>query len=240
MRSDTSVLVVEDEADLADLICFNLQREGFQTKHAATGRQALRALRDSQPSAIVLDRMLPDISGDEVLAQARRGTTASTPILMLTAKAEESDQLVGFALGADDYMTKPFSIKVLVARIKALLRRRDLEAASPTRVFADGPFTLDVDRHQLTVHETPIELTATEFRLMRALMAARGRVLERSRLLDEVVGERAAVTDRTIDVHITALRKKIGKVEGDGAPQSWIQTVRGVGYTFRAPVGASN
>ena len=154
--------------------------------------------------------------------------TAGIPIIMLTAKAEESDQLIGFALGADDYITKPFSSKLVLARIAAIFRRMDAAETSP-EVLSAGPIRLDPERHEISVGGEPACVTATEFKLLRALMAGGGRVLNRGRLIDLVLGTGAAVTDRTIDVHITALRRKLGVA----AP--WIQTIRGVGYTFRKP-----
>jgi two-component system phosphate regulon response regulator PhoB len=229
MKKGKTILVVEDEADLADTLRYNLEREGYACRTAADGRTAVAELRRSPPDLILLDRMLPGMSGDEVLSQIRhehRG--ASIPVIMLTAKAEESDQLVGFALGADDYIPKPFSMKLLLARVAALLRRLEAGEADP-EVVSGGPITLDASRHEVTVEDRPVALTATEFRILRALMLANGRVLSRSQLIDNVLGTGVAVTDRTIDVHITALRKKLAD---QGA---WILTIRGVGYAFRNP-----
>lgn len=229
MRKGKTILVIEDEADLVDLLRYNLEKEGYVCRCATDGRAAMNELRRSAPDLILLDRMLPGISGDEVLSLIRHEERSSrTPIIMLTAKAEESDQLVGFALGADDYVVKPFSMKVLVARVSALLKRAEADEPEP-EVFSGGPISLDVGRHEVTVDAKPIALTATEFRVLRVLMAANGRVLSRSQMIDNVLGTGVAVTDRTIDVHITALRKKMGDA---GA---WIQTIRGVGYAFRQP-----
>jgi DNA-binding response OmpR family regulator len=164
-----------------------------------------------------------------VLSQVRHELRGGNiPVIMLTAKAEESDQLVGFALGADDYIPKPFSMKLVLARVGALLRRAEGDGPE-TEVFSAGPISLDVSRHEVTVDGKSVGLTATEFRVLRALMTAGGRVLSRSQMIDNVLGTGVAVTDRTIDVHITALRKKLGDA---GA---WIQTIRGVGYAFRQP-----
>lgn len=230
-----TILVVEDEQDLAELICFNLQRESYSTRYASTGDLALEQIRKSPPDLVVLDRMLPHVSGDEVASAMRKdSSTSQIPILMLTAKAEESDELVGFALGADDYVTKPFSMKVLLARISAMLRRGD-SPAQGVEVLREGPFELDRTRHELKVNHQLIGVTATEFRLLGVLMEASGRVLDRSALIDRVLGKSAVVLDRTIDVHITSLRKKVGFEQNEGNPAAWIQTVRGVGYSFRRP-----
>lgn len=229
MAKGKTILVVEDEADLADTLRYNLEREGYLCRTAADGRSAMAEIRRAAPDLILLDRMLPGMAGDEILSQVRHELRGGNiPVIMLTAKAEESDQLVGFALGADDYIPKPFSMKVLLARVNALLRRAEADGPEP-EIFAAGPIKLDVGRHEVTVEEKSVGLTATEFRVLRALMAANGRVLSRSQMIDTVLGTGVAVTDRTIDVHITALRKKLGNA---GA---WIHTIRGVGYAFRKP-----
>lgn len=227
--NSTHVLVVEDEADLADMISYHLSRDGYTCEIACSGNDAVEMIRRRRPDVIVLDRMLPGLSGDTVLSQLRRDPeTVNVPVIMLTAKSEESDELVGFALGANDYVTKPFSVKVLRARIAALLARRDA-AEQSTETLSEGPIRLDVAHHEVTVDGQRVHLTATEFRILSALMKARARVLNRGQLIDIIFGTTVAVTDRTIDVHITALRRKLG----DAA--TWIQTVRGVGYTFRPP-----
>ncbi len=229
MWNTKSILIVEDEADLAELLRFNLEREGYSARTVQDGRQVMPEVKRFPPELVILDRMLPGTAGDEIIALLKRDPrTAAIPILMLTAKAEESDQLVGFALGADDYVTKPFSIKLLLARVAALLRRAEPPEPEP-QILQAGPVRLDVGRHELMVDDIPVTATATEFRLLRALIAANGRVLSRGQLIDNVLGSSVAVTDRTIDVHITALRKKLGPAAG------WIQTIRGVGYTFRQP-----
>lgn len=224
-----TILIVEDESDLADLLKYNLEREGYGCRVVHDGNTAIAEIRRNPPNLVVLDRMLPGLSGDEVVAQIRRDSRISgTSVLMLTAKAEEADELVGFALGADDYIPKPFSMKLLIARIGALLRRAD-GASLDQEILAAGPIRLDSSRYEVTVDDEPVNLTTMEFRVLKALMAAGGRVLSRGDLIDRVLGPAVAVTDRTIDVHITALRKKLGPAA------VWIQTIRGVGYAFRQP-----
>lgn len=231
MGAAKRILVVEDEGDLREILCFNLQREGYLCEPAPDGANAIEQVRRKPPDLIILDRMLPGRSGDEVAAAVHRDQrTANIPIIMLTAKAEESDQLVGFALGAVDYVTKPFSMKLLLARVAAALRRGPAEVGGgDEKRFAVGPIVLDDSRHEVTVDGTSVSLTTTEFRILRALMAASGRVLDRSQLIDSVLGPTVAVTDRTMDVHIVGLRKKLGDAAG------WVQTIRGVGYAFRQP-----
>lgn len=229
MQHGKHILVVEDEVDLAEVIGFNLQREGYTFEHAANGNDALAAIERRRPDLLVLDRMLPRTTGDDVIVALKRDPQAARiPVIMLTAKADESDELVGFALGADDYITKPFSMKRLLARVGALLRRTD-DAESDTDVLSIGPLVLDQERHDVSVDGRPLQLTPTEFRLLHALMKADGRLLTRAQLIDAALGPDVAVVDRTIDVHVAALRKKLGEAAG------WIQTIRGAGYTFRSP-----
>ncbi len=229
MPAGKTILVVEDEADLADLVAFNLEREGYRCRIARDGNAALAELDRDLPDLIVLDRMLPGASGDTVLARLRRKSAgASLPVIMLTAKADESDELVGFALGADDYLTKPFSVKRLVARVGAVLRRRGDVEPEPASLRG-GPIQLDPGRREVRVDGVAVSTTATEFKLLRALMTASGRVLSRDQLIDTVLGHGVAVTDRTIDVHVAALRKKLGMASG------WVTTIRGAGYAFRSP-----
>ncbi|MFQ5493919.1 MAG: response regulator [Phycisphaerae bacterium] len=226
-----TILVVEDETDLRELIGFNLEREGYQCRRADDGDQAIAAIEQRIPDLVILDRMLPNLSGDEVLRRLKReDRTASIPVLMLTAKADESDELVGFALGADDYVTKPFSMKALLARVAALLRRsRDGRFHAKGAVLSSGPVTLDAERHSVSVDGAAVTLTATEFRLLRTIMSADGRLRSREKLIDAALGPDVAVVDRTIDVHIAALRRKLGPAA------KWVQTVRGAGYTWRPP-----
>lgn len=229
MQDGKTILVVEDEADLSEMIAFHLQQEGYECRRQFDGNSALAEVSRQPPDLIVLDRMLPRVSGDEVAMRLKRDPrTANIPIVMLTAKSEETDELVGFALGADDYIRKPVSMKVLTARVAAVLRRREANEENVERITI-GPITLDRSRHEVTVDQRQINLTATEFRLLATLMTARGRVLDRDQLIDAVLGSGVAVTNRTIDVHVAALRRKLDIASG------WIQTVRGVGYTFREP-----
>jgi len=231
MSVEGMVLVVEDEADLADLIRYNIEHEGYRCRCALDGEDGLAEARREPPDVLILDRMLPRMSGDQVISALRHDPkTAHVPILMLTAKAEESDELVGFALGADDYITKPFSMKLLLARIDALLRR-STASSSQLEVLNVGPLTLDRDRREMTLDGKIVALTATEFGVLWELIAAGGRVLSRDQLIDAVIGPSAVVTDRTIDVHVAALRKKIGRAA------TLIQTIRGVGYTLRRQSG---
>lgn len=230
MGQRQSILVVEDEADLAEMVRYNLEREGFACRWAADGVAAIEEVRRQRPDLVILDRMLPRKSGDEVAnAILRDRETADVPIIMLTAKAEETDQLVGFAMGAVDYVTKPFSMKVLVARVRAALHKGK-GAASDKDVLEAGPIVLNNERFEVTVSGEAVPVTATEFRILKTLMQGEGRVLDRTQLIDSVLGTTVAVTDRTIDVHIAGLRKKLGENAA-----AWVQTIRGVGYTFRDP-----
>ena len=231
MNSYKTVLVVEDESDLRELIGFNLEREGYRCALAADGDEAMGQIAKNVPHLVILDRMLPSVSGDEVLARLRRDDrTATIPVIMLTAKADESDELVGFAIGADDYVTKPFSMKALIARVGAQLRRAsDGVSNAEQPVLSSGPVTLDSERHSVTVEKSAVALTTTEFRLLREIMGADGRLRSRDQLISAALGPEVAVVDRTIDVHIAALRKKLGPAA------TWVQTIRGAGYTWREP-----
>jgi two-component system phosphate regulon response regulator PhoB len=219
-----SILIVDDERDLVDLLTINLQKAGYQTSAALNGRQALAALEVAHPDLILLDLMLPEISGIEVARRVRTDpATAQIPIVMLTAKGTEGDQLAGLTMGADDYIAKPFSMRVLLARVEAVLRRTAKPDAAP-RTFALSTIVLNTDTHQATVDGVPIKLTLTEFRLLCALIQASGRILSRSALMQRAMGPGVTVTERTIDVHVTSIRKKLGNHANK------IKTVRGVGY----------
>ncbi len=224
MSESRHLLVVDDEKDLLDLLAYNLRKAGHQVDTASTGLKALRAIADRKPDLIILDLMLPELSGTEVAGRVRSNPeTAAIPIIMLTAKAEEVDQLVGLTVGADDYVTKPFSVKVLLARVEAVLRRtaRPADAGEQMRL---GPVLVDMQTHEAFVDDVPVKLTLTEFRLLSSLIAGNGRVLSRPLLMSRAMGPGVTVTERTIDVHITALRKKLG------THAALIRTVRGVGY----------
>jgi len=219
------ILVVEDERQLADLLAYNLRREGYEVALAHDGREGLNKARAALPDAVVLDLMLPVLGGLEVCRELRAGErTRQIPVLILTAKAEETDQLVGFSLGADDYVTKPFSVKVLLQRVKALLRRADAPGGAADAVEHAG-VRVDRVRHEATVDGAGVDLTRTEFRLLECLLRQPGRVFTRAQLMDAAMGE-VAVLERTIDVHVKALRRKLGRPD-------LIETVRGVGYRFR-------
>jgi len=234
MKAARTILIAEDEADIRELIAFNLERESYVCRCAADGHHAIAELDTQVPDLVILDRMLPGASGDEVLTRMRHDPrTSAVPVIMLTAKADESDELVGFAIGADDYVTKPFSIKALVARVGALLRRAQgsTDDAS-TGIVRSGPVTLDPERQTVDVAGAAIMLTLTEFRVLQTLVVADGRLRSRDQLIDAALGMHVAVTDRTIDVHVAALRKKLGTAA------RWIQTIRGAGYAWRRPTEA--
>jgi len=221
------VLVVEDEPDIRDLIVLHLQREGFQVRTARNGADALRQVKASLPDLVVLDLMLPELDGLEVCRRLRRDVaTASLPVIMLTAKGDEADRVVGLELGADDYVTKPFSPKELVARVRAVLRRAR-PPEGPT-AFSVGGLSVDFGKRQTAVGGAPVALTPKEFDLLRALIEAHGRVLSREVLLDRVWGYARAgeIESRTVDVHVRRLRQKLG------AEGRRIVTAKSVGYRF--------
>ena len=221
------ILIIEDERGLTDVLSYNLQREGYDIIVAHDGQEGLRKAQMQLPDVVLLDLMLPGLDGLDVCRELRAGErTRNVPILMLTAKAEETDQVVGFSMGADDYVTKPFSVKVLLQRIKALQRRVDAgnEAAD---VIDHLGVRIDRVRHRASVEGTELDLTPTEFRLLECLLRQPGRAFSRPQLMDVAIGEGAIVLERTIDVHIKTLRKKLG------TKQDFIETVRGVGYRFR-------
>jgi phosphate regulon transcriptional regulator PhoB len=221
------VLIVEDEPDIRNLLVHHLTRDGFRCRTAATGLDALARVRAVPPDLVVLDLMLPEMTGLEVCRRLRADpATAAVPIIMLTAKADEVDRIVGLEMGADDYVPKPFSPKELVARVRAVLRRvHPGEAARPLTV---GTVSLDPARHLVTIASRPVELTPKEFDLLHALLEAGGRVLSREHLLNRVWGYARAdeIESRTVDVHIRRLRAKLGPEERR------IATIKGVGYRF--------
>ena len=224
MTDTKHILVVDDEKDLVELLVYNLHKQGYRTSIARTGRSAVDQAVSTPPDLIVLDIMLPELSGTEVASRLRTNpVTAEIPILMLTAKSDEVDQIVGLTVGADDYVTKPFSVKVLLARIDALLRR-SAKPATTARTIALGAIEINPETHEVTVSGELVKFTLTEFRLLAALIQAGGRVLSRTTLMARAMGPGVTVTERPIDVHMTSIRKKLGDLAGV------IKTVRGVGY----------
>jgi two-component system alkaline phosphatase synthesis response regulator PhoP len=223
------VLVVDDEKDIVELVAYNLGRNGYEAIVAYDGNEAMEVAAKELPELIILDLMIPGIDGTEVARRLKADSqTARIPIVMLTAKGEETDVVVGLTLGADDYVTKPFSMKVLLARVATVLRRTEgAGAAGEGGILKAGPLSVDTLKHEVQVDGETIRLTLTEFKLLSALLNARGRVLTRDQLMDKAMGTDVFVTDRAIDVHITAIRKKLGSA-------NWlVHTVRGVGYRLR-------
>lgn len=234
MSSSTSkhqVLVVDDEQDIRELIAYNLQKEGYKVHSVATGEEALDAMRRNPPDAVVLDLMLPGVDGRDVCKQLKQDPdTSVVPVIMLTAKSEDADIVSGLELGADDYVTKPFSPKVLIARLRAVLRRRNEDGAQSdeeTRLVIHG-ITIDVSRHEVFVDGAAVNLSATEFAILEFLARNPGWVFSRNKIIDSVKGKDYPVTERSVDVQILGLRKKLGEYG------RYIQTVRGVGYRLQA------
>jgi len=226
------ILIVEDEASFSEAISFLLGKEGYETEIAENGRVALEIFKRSTFDLILLDLMIPEVSGIDVCRAIR--TSSDVPIIMLTAKDSEVDKVVGLELGADDYVTKPYSSRELVARIKAVLRRGSSDesgATSDSIIQAAGRIRMDIDRHQVTVNEILINLPLKEFELLEFLMRNAGRVLTRGQLIDRVWGGDYYGDTKTLDVHIKRLRSKI---EDDPANPVLIQTIRGLGYKFEA------
>ncbi|HZB95942.1 MAG TPA: response regulator transcription factor [Herpetosiphonaceae bacterium] len=224
-----TILVVDDEPRIVEIARDYLQQAGFRALTAHDGDRALAIARSERPSLIVLDLMLPGLDGLDVMRALRRDPAlADIPVIMLTARVEEADKLVGLELGADDYLTKPFSPRELVARVRAVLRRTEAKP-SATSVLHFGDLTIDVDRRSVAVAGKPIELTATEFDLLRVLAEAPGRPFTRSQLVERVYDVAFAGYDRTVDAHIKNLRRKI---EPDPHDPRYIQTIYGVGYKF--------
>lgn len=222
------VLIIEDEADIQQLLSFHFQQGGFRVEVCGNGAEGLKKARERKPDLIILDLMLPGMDGLEVCRALKgAGDTKAIPVIMLTAKGEEIDKVVGFELGADDYLTKPFSPRELLLRAKAVLRRTQKAAGGEeTQQLRFGELLLDLSRHKVWISSQEIELTAIEFKLLRYLLETKGRVQTRDTLLDKVWGYDAFVTTRTVDTHVKRLREKLGKLE------SYIETVRGIGYRF--------
>lgn len=225
-----NVLVVDDEADLIELVSYNLGKEGFIVDSALDGENALSKLRKKRYDLLILDLMLPGIQGMELCRILRKDPeTARLPIIMLTAKGEELDKILGLEMGADDYMTKPFRPRELVARVKAILRRVPAERVSGEGRLKTGQLEIDKERYAVTLKGKLVQLSATEFRLLLYLAERKGKVFSREQLLDAVWRDEAFVEPRTVDVHIRRLRSQI---ENDPANPRYIKTLRGIGYFF--------
>ncbi len=227
MAAMKSILIIEDEKDIVDLIEYHLKQSGFSVISALDGPTGLERAKKKRPNLIILDLMLPGLGGKDICRALKSNPpTQSIPILMLTAKAEETDRLIGFELGADDYVTKPFSPKELVLRVKAILRRKDVDQEGE-KVIQIGDLLIDIDRHHVSIKQSPVRLTSTEFKLLVELASKKGRVQTREHLLDRVWGYTYEGYARTVDTHIRRLREKMGPF-GDS-----IETIRGIGYRFR-------
>jgi len=221
-----SILVIDDEKDIQKLLQYNLEKEGYQVSSAKTGEEGLELAKTKKPDCLILDLMLPGVDGLEVCKLLRAGKdTRHIPILMLTAKSSEVDQVVGLELGASDYITKPFSVKVLLARLKNIFRNSQGKKEEASFLKA-GDIILDKERQSVTVKGRPVSLTRLEFRILAFLMENPGRVFSREKLLNGAWGGEVFVVDRTVDVHVKSIRKKLGKF------RDVIETVRGSGYRF--------
>jgi phosphate regulon transcriptional regulator PhoB len=231
IHNGQKILIVEDEPDIRKLVQYNLEQERFKVVEAEDGEQALKLLQREKPNLVILDLMLPGLSGIELCKLLRqRSDTARLPILMLTAKAGEADRIIGLEMGADDYLGKPFSPREMVARVRALLRRADgAPLADAAALYSKGPLTIDFTTYEVSVRGKTVKLTLKEFELLRFLIQNPNRVLSRDQLLDRVWGGETFVTPRTVDVHVRRLRKAIEK---DDRNPKWILTLRGVGYKF--------
>ena len=219
------IFIVEDEPDLRDTLQFNFENEGFKVKSFPNGETFLETVKNDKPNLVILDLMLPGISGLDVCRDLRMNeVNENVAVVMLTAKSEEIDRIVGFELGADDYVTKPFSVRELILRVKVLLKKRSDDIDQNLLEF--GPIAMNLDAHDVSVEGKNILLTALEFKLLKHLLKRKGRVQTRDQLLGDVWGYSSEVTTRTVDTHIKRLREKLGK------PGELIQTIRGVGYRF--------
>jgi phosphate regulon transcriptional regulator PhoB len=229
MGNPNRVLVVDDETDLVELVSYNLRKDGFSVESASDGETALAKIRKGEYDLVVLDLMLPGIQGIELCRILRNDPkTAGLPIIMLTAKGEEVDRILGLEMGADDYITKPFSPRELVARVKAVLRR-SAEKTVTEDILKVGELEIDLEKYTVSVRGRPIKLSATEFKLLLFLAQKKGKVFSRDQLLDAVWRDEAFVEPRTVDVHIRRLRANI---EADPAHPKYIKTMRGIGYLF--------
>ena len=225
------IFIVEDEPDLRDTLSFNFENEGFKVSSFPDGEKCLTSVKKNKPDLIILDLMLPGINGLDVCREIRsEEENNDVSIIMLTAKGEEIDRIVGFELGADDYVTKPFSVRELILRVKVLLKKRS-DSQSAEKILEYGPIKMNLDAHSVLVDDIDVVLTALEFKLLKHLLKRRGRVQTRDQLLGDVWGYSSEVTTRTVDTHIKRLREKLGST-GD-----LIQTIRGVGYRFNNQSG---
>lgn len=229
--SASKIVVIEDEPDIQDVLEYNLRREGFEVRTADTGTEGLRAVAAERPDLVLLDLMIPEVDGLDVCRTLKNEPdTKDIPIIMVTAKSEESDVVLGLGLGADDYVQKPFSPRELVARVRAVLRRGGSKSPDPTtRRVTCGPVEIDPTAYRVFVDGQRLALTPTEFRLLHFMASHPGRVYTRDQLISKAIGEHVVVVDRNIDVHIRSLRKKLGE------HRALIETVRGVGYCVREP-----
>lgn len=227
----TKILIVEDDRALSEVLHYNLQQEGFQVFRAFDGREAIAQAKLKKPDVILLDWMLPIVDGVDVCRQLRRmEETRQAGIVMLTAKTEDLDQITGFEAGADDYVSKPYSVRVLLERIRALVRRQaSTESEEQPEVVSCRGITVDLKRQRVTANDKELQLTRSEFKLLTALIREPGKACDRSELIESALGEDTLVLERTIDVHIRALRRKLGDLA------ECIETVRGVGYRFKEP-----
>jgi phosphate regulon transcriptional regulator PhoB len=229
MELSKHVLVVDDEADLLELVSYNLKKEGFITDPASDGETALAKIRKNKYDLVILDLMLPGVQGIEICRMLRNDPkTSAMPIIMLTARGEEVDRILGLEMGADDYITKPFSPRELVARVKAVLRRVS-EKTVPEKILKIKDIEIDRERYTVSIKGKPVKLSATEFKLLLFLAERRGKVFSRDQLLDAIWRDEAFVEPRTVDVHVRRLRSNI---EADPAHPKYIKTLRGIGYLF--------
>lgn len=220
------IVVIEDEADILEVIEYNLSREGYRVHSTRNGEDGLQVVKTEDPELVLLDLMLPGLDGIEVCRRLKGDPrTRPIPIIMVTARGEESDIVLGLGIGADDYVTKPFSPRELMARVKAVLRRRVQEDDGGLRIERDG-VVIDAGRHEVKVEGKPVAFTATEFRILHLLASNPGRVFVRDHILERTVGEDTFIVDRNVDVHVRAVRKKLG------THRDLVETIRGVGYRF--------
>lgn len=226
--SKEKILIVDDEPDILELVRFNLAKEGYEVTCAASGEEALKSARGFSPDLVILDLMLPGIDGLDVCRELKSDSkTSSIPVIMLTAKGSEADVVAGLELGADDYITKPFSPRVLLARVKAVVRRRKSAPVDEGATLRIDDLVINPQRHEVRISSELLDLTSTEFKLLHLLAHQRGIVFTRDKIVDLVHGEDYPVTDRSVDVQVVGLRKKLGDYA------RFIETVRGVGYRFR-------